>query len=297
MPRNGSGTYSLPAGNPVVTGTVISSTVHNNTMSDLETEMTNSVDKDGQTVLTGALDFNGNKIILDVDGDTSFHADTDDQIDVEIAGADDFQFTANTFAALSGSTIKAASGGTLQVDSGGSMKTDTISETTSDTGVTIDGLLIKDGGLDFSASADLGTATSEVFDDYEEGTFSPTVSASGGGTATYANNDGRYTKIGNFIIVEGDIDVTSWDSQTLGITIDDLPIQSAAGNVVGGGLISRARDLNITAGYSLGVRVGALSTSASIEIWNATTGTSTLQVAECQANSLDIHFVLMYRTT
>lgn len=52
MPRNGSGTYTLPAGNPVVTGTTISSTVHNTTMSDLATGITNSLAKDGQTVPT-----------------------------------------------------------------------------------------------------------------------------------------------------------------------------------------------------------------------------------------------------
>ena len=50
-------------------------------------------------------DLNGSELILDADGDTSLHADTDDQIDIKIAGADDFQFTANTFTAQSGSTI------------------------------------------------------------------------------------------------------------------------------------------------------------------------------------------------
>ena len=36
---------------------------------------------------------------------TTITADTDDQIDIKIAGADDFQFTANTFTAQSGSSI------------------------------------------------------------------------------------------------------------------------------------------------------------------------------------------------
>ena len=54
-----------------------------------------------------ALDLNGasDQLILDADGDTTISADTDDQIDIKIAGADDFQFTANTFTAQSGSTI------------------------------------------------------------------------------------------------------------------------------------------------------------------------------------------------
>ena len=53
------------------------------------------------------LDLNGVELILDADGDTSIHSDTDDQIDIKIAGADDFSFTANTFTAASGSTIAA----------------------------------------------------------------------------------------------------------------------------------------------------------------------------------------------
>ena len=54
---------------------------------------------------SGALDIEGRELVLDADGDTSLTADTDDQIDIKIAGADDFRFTANTFTALSGSTF------------------------------------------------------------------------------------------------------------------------------------------------------------------------------------------------
>jgi hypothetical protein len=63
MSRNGSGTYSLPAGNPVVTGTTISSTWANNTMNDLAAALTDSVAADGQTPMTGDLDLNTNKIV------------------------------------------------------------------------------------------------------------------------------------------------------------------------------------------------------------------------------------------
>lgn len=61
MPRNGSGTYTLPAGNPVVTGTIISSTTQNTTMSDVATALTNSIAKDGQTVPTANLPMGGFK--------------------------------------------------------------------------------------------------------------------------------------------------------------------------------------------------------------------------------------------
>jgi hypothetical protein len=62
MSRNGSGTYSLPAGNPLVTNTTISSTWANNTLTDLATAMTGSVAADGQTTLTGNLQMNSNNL-------------------------------------------------------------------------------------------------------------------------------------------------------------------------------------------------------------------------------------------
>ena len=55
MSRNGSGTYTLPAGNPVVSGTTIASTWANTTLSDIANAITNSIASDGQTVITGAL--------------------------------------------------------------------------------------------------------------------------------------------------------------------------------------------------------------------------------------------------
>ena len=62
MSRNGSGVYSLPTGNPVVTNTTISSTWANNTLTDIATALTNSISADGQTVVTGNLQMNSNKL-------------------------------------------------------------------------------------------------------------------------------------------------------------------------------------------------------------------------------------------
>ncbi|WP_146123561.1 tail fiber domain-containing protein [Burkholderia multivorans] len=56
MPRNGSGTYQLPAGNPVVTGTTISSSGWANpTLADIASALTASIAVDGQTVPTANL--------------------------------------------------------------------------------------------------------------------------------------------------------------------------------------------------------------------------------------------------
>ena len=67
----------------------------------------------GNLVTPGTLDVNGQELILDADADTSITADSDDQIDIKIAGADDFQLTANTMSVLSGSTLNIDSGATI----------------------------------------------------------------------------------------------------------------------------------------------------------------------------------------
>lgn len=63
-------------------------------------------------VPNGTIDVNGvaDAIILDADGDTTISAPTDDQIDIEVNGADDFRITANKLEALSGSVITLAGG-------------------------------------------------------------------------------------------------------------------------------------------------------------------------------------------
>ena len=48
MSRNSSGTYSLPSGNPVVSGTTIASAWANGTLTDVATALTNSLDRTGQ---------------------------------------------------------------------------------------------------------------------------------------------------------------------------------------------------------------------------------------------------------
>ena len=68
---------------------------------------------DSTVSMSGAYDLNGGKLTLDANANTSLHASTDDQIDVEISGADDFTFTANSFNVLSGSALTINAGGSI----------------------------------------------------------------------------------------------------------------------------------------------------------------------------------------
>jgi len=77
-------------------------------------------------------------------------------------------------------------------------------------------------GIDFSATA--GTGTSELLDDYEEGTWTPSL----GGTATYAVQSGTYTKVGRIVSYKATLLMTSLGtgSQT---TIGGLPFTALTG--------------------------------------------------------------------
>ena len=64
-------------------------------------------------------------------------------------------------------------------------------------------LVVSSGnGIDFSATANSsGTMSSELLDDYEEGTFTPTVTVEGQSAATTDKQYGRYVKIGKKVTV------------------------------------------------------------------------------------------------
>jgi hypothetical protein len=77
-------------------------------------------------------------------------------------------------------------------------------------------------GIDFSATGDgTGTATSELLDDYEEGTFTPTAFI--GTTAlSVSGNTGTYTKVGNTVFFSCRLDSIT-KSGTGAFSIGGLP--------------------------------------------------------------------------
>jgi len=75
-------------------------------------------------------------------------------------------------------------------------------------------------GIDFSATP--GTGTSELLDDYEEGTWTPTL----GGTATYSSRTATYTKIGRVVHVYCDMTVNTIGTGSTS-TVSGLPYNPA----------------------------------------------------------------------
>ena len=113
MSRNGSGTYSLPVGNPVVTGTTISSTWANNTLTDIATALTGSLAADGQTTATGNLKMGSNRITGLADGIAATDGATVSQVTAVVTG---YQPIITSVGILKGAGAGSISAGTAGTD-------------------------------------------------------------------------------------------------------------------------------------------------------------------------------------
>ena len=122
---------------------------------------------------TGKSDFNGKELILDVDGDTSITADTDDQIDFRAGGSDSVKI---------GNEHLTINDGNLVIGTAGH-------------------------GIDFTNATDVGTGetiSSSVLSDYEEGEWSPELTDDQSTPNEFTYNStpkGKYTKIGDLVTV------------------------------------------------------------------------------------------------
>ena len=88
-------------------------------------------------------------------------------------------------------------------------------------------------GIDFSATS--GTGTSELFDDYEEGTWTPTLTTDGTDftSVTYDGiTSGSYTKVGNLVHVQFTFrtDAVTVGSASGAVRLGGLPFTAKTGN-------------------------------------------------------------------
>jgi len=147
-------------------------------------------------------------------------------------------------------------------------------------------------GIDFSATA--GTGTSELLDDYEEGTWIPAYTGSSG-SASYNVQSGTYTKVGREVTVIGELQAGR-NTLTGNITISGLPFASSGNG--GGMLVTFAilfdTDMPNLRGYatstSLSLRKQATNASGSTSVT-----ASDLSIAAINHNYL--YFSATYFTT
>jgi len=89
--------------------------------------------------------------------------------------------------------------------------------------LTTGNLIVASGqGIDFSATPGAAGATSELFDDYEEGTWTPSLVSDAGGI-TNGTNYGFYTKIGRQVTLTIEATAASVSSPSGDLYIFTLP--------------------------------------------------------------------------
>jgi len=91
-------------------------------------------------------------------------------------------------------------------------------------------LAFQDGkGIDFSATS--GTGTSELFDDYEEGTWTPVYDASTSSpTVTHDKQTGYYVKIGRMVFISLQLRTDSVSGGSGNLRISGLPYSASSGD-------------------------------------------------------------------
>jgi hypothetical protein len=147
-------------------------------------------------------------------------------------------------------------------------------------------------GIDFSADSSAPGVTNELFDDYEEGSWTPTL----GGTSTYIVQDGRYVKVGNLVYVYGKI-IPSFIGTGSITTVSGLPfvVKPYPGAPTGKGVVGYFANLATSVDS---ITVDAINGTDSF-YFNAavgTTGTATNAPAVFQVNAR-VDFCLTYETT
>jgi hypothetical protein len=106
-------------------------------------------------------------------------------------------------------------------------------------------LVVSDGkGIDFSATP--GTGTSELLNDYEEGTWTAAFVPSTSGSITMNNATGTYTKVGRAVTVNGNLTVTSVSSPVGYLQITGLPFSGGTGNSFRCALAINNENMNAT---------------------------------------------------
>ena len=191
MSYNGSGVFNInTAGQPVVTGTVISSTAFNALTSDLGTGLSTAITKDGQTTATARIPF--------------------------AAGINSSLVTDAT-STTTGSIITAGGAGIAKA-----LYVGTTGQVGTTLGVGAATPSASGAGITFPATQSAST-DANTLDDYEEGTWTPSLG--GGATGTFA---GTYVKVGKLVTLHGSISVTLIVAGSTRV-ITGVPFSAASG--------------------------------------------------------------------
>lgn len=135
-------------------------------------------------------------------------------------------------------------------------------------------------GIDFSANSHAAGMTSELLNDYEEGTWTPSI-ANSFNNYTHTVQVGRYTKVGNLVTVQFTIAWTTTSAGGFSFVIDGLPFTPVTlTNYASGGSIGKVDRLTTIKQVMCQVE----SATASIKFYELNTGAAATALASASWN-------------
>jgi hypothetical protein len=154
-------------------------------------------------------------------------------------------------------------------------------------------LVVANGhGIDFSATGNISGTSQELLDDYEEGSWTPTL----GGNANYTQQFGRYTKIGNSITLQCVIIVGNAIGTGSASVLQGLPFaQESTGFSVGSLSISYMGANAVSVIYPTGYVTNNAATIA-FSGMNGSNTTFQLNGFNMFGNGTHLQFSVTYRT-
>ena len=140
-------------------------------------------------------------------------------------------------------------------------------------------------GIDFTANTNDGSDTSELLDDYEEGTFTPALTDNSGRAGTAAIQIGRYVRVGGLVHVQGRVSINGLASMNGNVILTGMPFSTLnATNAHASLNFGQALNLNITAGVSLCGIFSLNSVAAEVQKMSSTAGSTALTHTELSAD-------------
>jgi hypothetical protein len=152
------------------------------------------------------------------------------------------------------------------------------------------GVLQLSGGITFPATA-VAASDANTLDDYEEGTFTPTLTATTGSVSGYGAQSGTYKKIGSLVVCNIYLYLTNKGTLSGALKVDSLPFTGASGLQMQG-----------VATYYLGmainvVEVTCFSSSGTFVNLRRSTAASTANNTTLDSSEINNNFEIMMMLT
>jgi hypothetical protein len=148
------------------------------------------------------------------------------------------------------------------------------------------------GQIQFPATQ-VASSNANTLDDYEEGSWTPTIGSTGGGTATYAQQFGTYTKVGRLVTVSFYLDFGPGTLAAGSIIVSGLPFNGGFNYEYGIARFNQSGSVTAPASGIVGLQLASGTSFVNVQVGLAT-GITSWTVATLDPNQ-DLIGTMTYR--